>query len=307
MKLGFALPVAGAWSSAESVRLVAQRAEALGYHSLWTFQRLLHPAEGDWGATYRSVHDPLVTLAHAAALTERVRLGVAVLNAPFVAPVVLAKQLTTLDVLSDGRVDVGLGLGWAAEEFAATGIPVEERVSRTLEAVRCLKALWGQDPVRFDGRYFHVPDSLVQPKPVQQPHPPILMGGSAPAALRRVGRLADGWITASRQDLRRVGEDIQTVRVAAEQAGRDPGRLRFVVRGVVRPVRGVVGRDGQRRMLTGTPAEIQGDLDELRGHGVTEVFVDPNFSPDIVFTGADPQRSTDAALALLEELAPRGA
>ena len=83
MDLGFALPVSGAWSSAESVRLVAREAEALGYASLWTFQRLLHPVGADWGATYVSVQDPIVTLAHAAALTQRVRLGVAVLNAPY--------------------------------------------------------------------------------------------------------------------------------------------------------------------------------------------------------------------------------
>lgn len=304
MKLGFALPVSGAWSSAESVRLVAQRAEELGYDSLWTFQRLLHPAEGDWGATYLSVQDPLITLAHAAALTSRVRLGVAVLNAPYVAPIVLAKQLTTLDILSDGRLDVGLGLGWADEEFAAVGVRREERVSRTVEAVRCLEAVWSPDPVRFEGKHFHVPASLVRPKPVQQPHPPLLMGGSVPAALRRVGRLADGWITSSRQDLRRVGEDIDTIRSAAVAAGRDASTLRFVVRGVVRLGAHVTGRDGQRRMLTGATDEIRSDLEALAGAGVTEVFVDPNFSPEVVSTDGDAASSLAAGLALLEGLAP---
>ncbi len=303
MRLGFALPVAGAWSSAESLRLVARRAEELGYDSLWTFQRLLHPADGDWGATYRSVHDPLVVLSHAAALTERVRLGVAVLNAPFFTPIVLAKQLTSLDVLSDGRLDVGLGLGWADEEFAAVGVDPGERVGRTVETIECLKAVWGPDPVDFRGKHFQVPTSLVQPKPVQQPHPPLLMGGSVPAALRRVGRLADGWITSSRQDLRRVGKDIGAVVAAAERAGRDPSALRFVVRGVV-GVSAVTGRDGRRRMLTGTVDEIRGDLDVLAAEGVTEVFIDPNFSRDVVHDDVTPEESLAMGLTLLEELAP---
>ena len=303
MRIGFGLPVAGAWSSAESVRLVAKRAEELGYHSLWTFQRLLHPTEGDWGATYRSVHDPLIVLSYAAALTERVRLGVAVLNAPFFSPIVLAKQLTSLDILSGGRLDVGLGMGWADEEFAATGIDRGERVGRTVEAIECLKAVWGPDPVRFAGRHFQVPDSLVQPKPVQQPHPPVLMGGSVPAALRRVGRLGDGWITSSRQDLRRVREDIAEVMAAAERSGRDPGALRFVVRGVV-STSAVTGGDGQRRMLTGTVNEIHADLEVLAGQGVTEVFIDPNFSRDVVRDDITPEDSLAAGLSLLEDLAP---
>lgn len=304
MDLGFALPVSGAWSSGESVRLVARRAEALGYASLWTFQRLLHPVRADWSATYVSVQDPIVTLAHAAALTERVRLGVAVLNAPYLPPIVLAKALTTLDELSDGRLDVGLGLGWAAEEFEAVGVPRRERVGRTVETVECLRAIWGPDPVRFEGKYVNVPEAIVQPKPVQQPHPPLLMGGSVPAALERVGRLADGWVSSSRQDLRRVGEDIDTVRSAAERAGRDPAALRFVVRGVVRLGSEAKDRAGRRRLLTGSVHQVHLDLERLSEQGVTEVFVDPNFSPDVVSPTVEPARSLGTALELLERLAP---
>lgn len=303
MDLGFALPVSGAWSSTESMRHVARRAEELGYASLWTFQRLLHPAHADWGASYVSVHDPIVALAHAAALTQRIRLGVAVLNAPFSPPLVLAKQLTTLDVLSDGRLDVGLGLGWAAEEFEAVGVPLSERVTRTVETVQALRAIWGPDPVHFEGRHVHLQDAIVQPKPVQRPCPPLLLGGSVPAALRRVGRLADGWITASRQDLRRVGEDIATVREAAARADRDPDALRFVVRGVVRLDR-EVGDRGGRRLLTGSLTQVRGDLDLLGEQGVTEVFVDPNFSPDVVSPTAEPGHSLSVGLDLLEQLAP---
>jgi alkanesulfonate monooxygenase SsuD/methylene tetrahydromethanopterin reductase-like flavin-dependent oxidoreductase (luciferase family) len=130
------------------------------------------------------------------------------------------------------------------------------------------------------------------------------MGGSAPSALERIGRLADGWVTASRQDLRRVGQDIDVVRAAAERAGRDPGALRFVVRGVVRLGSESTGRDGRRRLLTGSVDQVRGDLETLGQQGVTEVFVDPNFSPDVVSPTAEPARSLGIALELMEQLAP---
>jgi alkanesulfonate monooxygenase SsuD/methylene tetrahydromethanopterin reductase-like flavin-dependent oxidoreductase (luciferase family) len=212
--------------------------------------------------------------------------------------------LATLDVLSGGRLDVGLGLGWAAAEFEAVGVPREERVGRTTETIACLRALWGPDPVAFEGRHLHVPESNVQPKPIQQPHPPLLMGGSVPAALRRVGRLADGWITSSRQDLRRVGEDIEAVRAAADAAGRDTASLRFVVRGTVRLGEPVTDREGRRRLLTGSADDVREDFATLAEQGVTELFIDPNFSPDVVFDGADSAGSLATALELLETFPP---
>src|SRR3712207_901604 len=124
MQLGFGLPVSGAWATPANVTRIATRAEQLGYASLWTFQRLLVPvgAQGRAAApVYRSVLDPVVALGFAAAVTSRIRLGVAVWNLPFAAPVVTAKQLATLDVLSGGRLDAGFGSGWSPEEFTAAG------------------------------------------------------------------------------------------------------------------------------------------------------------------------------------------
>ena len=129
-------------------------------------------------------------------------------NAPFFSPILLAKQLTTLDELSGGRLDAGLGLGWAEPEFLAAGVPFARRGARIEEFVRCLKAIWTGDVVDFDGEFYRLPAGPGRPAPVQQPHPPLLMGGGAERALRRVGRLADGWISASRHDLRRIGADI---------------------------------------------------------------------------------------------------
>ena len=167
MRIGFGVPVSGGWATAANIAHVARRAEELGYDSLWTFQRLLHPAEGDWGPMYRSVQDPLTVLAYVAALTERVRLGVAVVNAPFYSPILLAKQLTTIDILSDGRLDVGLGLGWSSEEFQAVGVAYERRGARTEEFVRALDAIWTEDEVSFDGEFYS--DAAVAGRPAAGP------------------------------------------------------------------------------------------------------------------------------------------
>jgi probable F420-dependent oxidoreductase len=150
---------------------------------------------------YRSVHDPLPLLAFLAGQTQRVRLGVAVVNAPYQAPLVLAKALTTLDHLSGGRLDAGIGIGWSSHEMEAVGVPMERRGARADDFLRCLQAIWTDDVVDHDGEFYRVPRSRIDPKPVQRPHPPILMGGAAPAALRRAGRVTSGWVSSSQADL----------------------------------------------------------------------------------------------------------
>jgi probable F420-dependent oxidoreductase len=303
VQIGFAAPVSGSWATPDSMVRLAHRAEELGYSSLWTFQRLLSPVDGEWGETYRSVHDPVVALAFLAGHTRRVRLGVAVLNAPFVSPVVMAKQLSTLDIVAGGRLDVGLGLGWSPEEFAATGADLAERSKRVEEFVDVLRTLWTDEVVAHDGRFYQVPRMRMDPKPVQRPGPPILLGGSVPAALRRAGRISDGWISSSRQDLATIGDAVTTVRAAAERAGRDPDALRFICRGVVR-VR--PAGSPERRPLTGTLDEIRGDLPDLAGQGITEMFVDLNFDPEIGSPDADRAASVARAEDVLEALAPGG-
>ena len=301
--LGLGLPVSGSWATPDRAAAFARRAEELGYASLWSFQRLLYPVEGELGAVYRSVLDPVVALAHVAGVTRTIRLGTAIVNAPFQAPVVLAKQLATLDVVSGGRLDAGLGLGWSPDEFAAAGVPFERRGARVEEYLRCLAALWADDVVSFDGEFYRVPPSRVLPKPVQSPHPPLLLGGTAAASLRRAGRLADGWISSSRHDLTRIGGDIAGIREAAEEAGRDPAQLRFVVRGLVKLV---PDAPADRRPLHGSPEQVREDLAGLAAQGVTEVFLDLNFDPDIGSPDADAERSMSYADEVLDAFAPQG-
>lgn len=299
MKIGFALPVSGSWHTPDNIRHVAQRAEQLGYHSLWTFQRLLGDVDGAWGPMYRSVLDPAVTLGFVAAITRRIRLGVAVLNMPFATPTLVAKQAATLDLLSDGRLDLGLGLGWADEEYLASGASKEHRGKRGEDFIAALKALLTDDIVEYDGPFYTVPRARMEPKPVQRPRPPILLGGTAPQALRRAGRLADGWVSSSRADLNVIGDSVRIVKRAAERAGRDPEALRFVTRGAVK----VRARD-ERGPLMGTLDQIREDLNLLRGQGITEVFLDLNFDPEISAAGADPAASMRRAEEVLLAFAP---
>ena len=319
--LGFGLPVSGSWATPATMVHVARRAEELGYASLWTFQRVLRPAEGDDAAgdppgegahdpagrsaddpSYRAVHDPLLPLALVAGHTRRIGLGTATVCAPFTAPALLAASMTSLDVLCGGRLTVGLGIGWMPQEYAAAGVPFARRGARMDEYLRCLEALWTQDPVAFDGEFYRVPRSHAGLRPVQRPHPPVLLGGAAPAALRRAGRRADGWISSSRQDLRRLGESVAQVRAGAAEAGRDPEAVRILVRAVVELEDSDPGPE--RRPLTGTREQVLGDLAALRAQGATEVFLDLNFSPRVGSPDADVERSTSYAEQVLDAFAP---
>lgn len=282
---------------------VARRAEELGYASLWTFQRLLSPVDASWGEQYRSVHDPVVTLSYLAGQTSRIRLGVAVINLPFYAPVVLAKQLSTLDNLCGGRLDVGLGIGWSDEEYAAVGVSKRGQARRAEEFIALLRTLWTDEVVAHDGEFYRVPPTRMDPKPVQRPGPPILLGGGAEPALRRAGRIADGWVSSSRMDLTAIGEQVAVVKSAAAEAGRDPEALRFVCRGVVR-VRESGGGGEPRQPLTGTLDQIRGDLAGLAAQGITELFADLNFDPQIGSPDADPAVSMRRATDVLDALAP---
>jgi probable F420-dependent oxidoreductase len=301
VEIGFALPVSGSWATPDNVLHVARRADELGYRTLWTFQRLLSDAGNTWADVYQNVTDPLIVLGYAAAVTERIRLGVAVINLPFVSPALLAKQATTIDILSRGRLDLGLGLGWSDEEYAASGVAKARRGIRSEEFIAALKTLWTDELVQFDGEFYHIPASRAEPKPVQRPHPPILLGGAAPPALRRAGRIADGWVSSSRTDLSLIGNSVGRIKDAATEAGRDPSTLRFVCRGSVK-VRGAVA--GDRPTLTGTYEQIRADLDDLAAQGITETFIDLNFDPEIGSASADPVESRRRADEALAALAP---
>ena len=301
MELSLGLPCAGAWATPDNIVTVARDADAHGFRGVWTFQRWL--ATPDLAGVYQSVLDPLVTLGFAAAVTSRVRLGVAVVNGPFYSPVAIAKQLAALDVLSAGRLDAGIGLGWSPVEYAAAGVPMEQRGRRYDEWLDCLNVLLTGADVSFEGTFFAVPPSRIAPPPVQRPRPPLLLGGNAPRALRRAGTRGDGWVSSSRMSLDDVRASVRAVRDAAAGAGKPPDTMHCVVRGVTvlreRPVDGA-----DRRLLTGTVEQLRDDLAAYAAAGVDEVFLDLNFDSEQV---GDPSAEPALAMSLHRQLLPLAA
>jgi probable F420-dependent oxidoreductase len=299
MLISCGCPVSGAWADPLSVTGFAMRAEELGYHALWSFQRLLVGAGQDLAPVYRSVLDPMLALTWAAARTTDIRLGVAVINLPYVSPTYLAKQATTLDVLSGGRLDLGLGTGWSEVEFAATGSNPNPRGRRTEEYLRVLSTLFNDEVAAYEGEFYTVPPSVMAPPPVQPGGPPILLGGTADVALRRAGRIAAGWVSSSRASLPDIARGAQIVRRAAEESGRDPDSVRIVVRGVVQ-----AGRRDDAVPLSGSWAQIRANAELYAEAGVTELFYDLNWDPLIGSPDADPRAAGERAQEILTALAP---
>lgn len=301
MRIGFNLPQIGPAASPSAIMQAAQQAEALGYDSLWVTERLLYPVnprtpypatpDGSLPEVYKSVLDPVETLTFAAAHTSRIALGTSVLDIPFYNPVILARRLTTLDVLSGGRLRVGLGLGWSADEFETAGVSLRERGRRADEFLRVLKAIWTTDPVEFHGHYYHVPRSIIGPKPVHKPHPPIYLAAFAPAALRRVATLADGWNPVG-LPVETMAQMIAQLRELAQEAGRDPAALEVIVRANLLVTPQALGAD--RWIFSGSLEQIKADIERVRAMGAHELFFDPTFSPD--------GETADAFLACMERI-----
>lgn len=199
----------------------ARLAEERGFHSLWVPEHVLFFRDYDSRYPYaddgripgdpEGVLDPFSALTFVAAQTSRIRLGTGICIVPQRHPVYTAKQVADLDHLSDGRVDFGIGVGWLEEEFEALGIPFRDRGARTDECLEAMKALWTQDAATHRGERFRFEGALLNPKPVQRPHPPILVGGESRAAFRRVARHGQGW----------YGFDLTPERLAEGLAGLD--------------------------------------------------------------------------------------
>ena len=289
MKLGFCLPQMGEAATAEAVREVAQRAEELGYDSLWVQQRLIRPLQPQTGypgspdgqlpPQYRWVLDPFQTLTLAAAVTSRIKLGTSIIVFAYHSPADTAKRVATLDVLSGGRMVFGLGLGWSKDEYDVSGQSFKARAARQEEYIRALKALWGTDPVEFKGKFYTVPRSEVGPKPVQKPHPPIVLATFTPAGMSRAGQLCQGWHPIAFLPFDTLAQGVQAVRTAAGQAGNDPKSLLFPIR-VFPALTEQPIKDG-RMPFQGSLEQLKEDAQRAEEAGITELVIETNFLPDI--------------------------
>ena len=287
MRLGFNLPQIGPAAGPEAIVRVAQRAEELGYDSVWVTERLLYPIEpqtpymatpdGSLPEAYKTVLDPLESLTFVAGQTSRVALGTSILDLPYYNPVMLARRLTTLDVLSGGRLRLGLGLGWSKDEFDAAGASMKQRGRRADEFISVLKAIWTTDPVEFQGEFYQVPKSVILPKPVQKPHPPIYLAAFSPGGLKRTATMANGWLPAGLPP-DAMKQVIAGLSDMAQQAGRDPKELEVVVRANILVTDEALGED--RWIFTGSSEQIKSDIAATREVGVAEIHFDPSVSPD---------------------------
>jgi probable F420-dependent oxidoreductase len=301
MKIGFSLPNIGPIGTAEAVTKVAQRAEALGYHSLWTIERLLYPLslqrpypgtpDGSLPEVYKHSLDPLEALTFVAGQTKKIKLGTSVLDMPYYNPVMLARRLSTLDFLSNGRLLVGLGLGWSKDEMDAAGADMTKRGALADEFIQVLKTIWTTDPVEFHGKFYNIPKSYINPKPVQKPHPPIYLGAFVPAALKRLANLADGWNPVF-LPIPAMEQMFGSIQQMAKEAGRDPSALSMVVHAGLELTDKPLGKE--RNIFSGSFDQITDDVRGCAKIGATEIFFDPTFS-----SGG---QSLDRWLSLLDQL-----
>jgi probable F420-dependent oxidoreductase len=290
MLIGFDMPVRGALATPETLARLASEGEAMGFGHATFSDHIVIPndiqarypyaetgefpaqARGDW-------YEQLITMAFVAARTTRLRLVTSVMVVPHRPAVLAAKMLATIDLLSHGRLTVGCGAGWLAEEFQALGVPdFAERGAVTDEYLAAFRALWTMPAPRFEGRFVRFADIVFAPKPVQQPHPPLWVGGESAPALRRAARLGDGWYPIGSNPrfpldtLERYRAAVERLKALARDAGRDPATIALGYR-CARHGSAVEPRlpTGERRLFAGGAAEIAEDLRALRGLGVAAV------------------------------------
>ena len=263
MKFGIGLSNTGPMAQRENMLTMAKLAQELKFDSIWVGDHVCMPYEFDplYPSANRrpglkpsdNLFDPLVTLAFMAGVIETPMLGIGVLVVPYRNPVVTAKMLATLDVLSGGRVILGVGVGWMREEFEALGASYQDRGSVTDEYIQVFKELCTVDEPNFQGKHYQVSNVAFHPKPMRKPHPPIWVGGNSLAALRRVVRLGDGW-QPTNMDPETLAKKSATLGRLCREAGRDLESIDLTA-WVSRVGFGDPARDGNGPIpaLSGTP------------------------------------------------------
>ncbi|MEO5863014.1 MAG: TIGR03619 family F420-dependent LLM class oxidoreductase [Burkholderiales bacterium] len=318
MDFGFGIPTRGVLATQQAVLALAQRGEQLGFGHLALPDHIIIPrsiaspypynAAGKMiGAADGDCFEQLAVLAYLAAATKKIRLLTSVMVVPHRSPVFTAKALATIDVLSNGRVDVGIGAGWMEEEFQAIGAPpFTERGKVTDEYLRIFKELWTQDAPRFDGQYANFDNVTFLPKPLQKPHPPIWVGGESPAALRRTIALGNAWypIGSNPQFLlntiERFSAGVERLRADAAHANRDPQSIAITYWAPwYKETQAPIMDEGKRQLFTGSDADVAGDISAFREIGVSSLLFN--------FARANLAESLAAMERFVAEVLPRTA
>jgi probable F420-dependent oxidoreductase len=276
--VGLTLPTYRSYATPEHIMATADRAEELGFHSLWAADHLVVPDDlvGRMGAVW---YESYTTLAFVAGRTRRIRLGTSIAPVPYRHPLQQAIMVATLDQLSGGRAMYGGAAGYAESEFRALGLDFHQRGAQTDEYLAAIKVAWTQEHPDFHGRFVQFDGVRVEPKPLQQPHPPIWIGGDSDAAFRRVARFGDGWhgqITARVPTLDALAARIGRLRDRVRATGRDPATVRVSIKSGC-----VVGdrADPLDRPFHGPVETVMADLRRAAALGVDEVVFSSNVSP----------------------------
>jgi len=283
MKFGVAVttsvtPAVTAGAQAEYVRRMTDAVEDAGFDSVWVSDRTLFPADlarrypdrfgpGKASPEAQNVLESLATLSFVGGATRRLRLGVSVLVLPFRNPLLNAKMITTLDVLSRGRVIYGVGVGWMPEEFASMGAPYRKRGAHTDEHIEVFKAACAEEVPEYRGKHFRTSGMVFFPRPAQRPHPPIWVGGNSRYALRRSVRLGDAWhgIRLSPREVRKSRRDLARI---CRAEGRDPRTVGVTLRHTLVWGEARFDGNGERLHLTGTLKQIRDDIGRYREAGL---------------------------------------
>ena len=283
-------------ATTQAIVETASRAEELGFDALFVNDHVIvddSPRSEPW----RNVYDPLMVLSYVAARTSRIKLGTSVLIMPYRNPIVTAKMVATLDQMSGGRAIAGVGSGWNQAEYDALGLPFRQRGARTTEYLRLWRACWEPGPTTFHGRYFSFENMHVFPKPLQQPHPPIWVGGSSAGSLRRAARFAEVWQPTPTPLADLISDQNYLKSVSAEFL-RVPPRTRMSLRVNFSNITGS-SSGGDRPTGQGTPDQVVSDMRRYRQEAGLDEF-------QVNFNGCGSlQELLDSMDLLVQEVIPR--
>lgn len=283
MKVGMFLPQVGEYTTKENILYVAREAEKEGIDSVWVLDRLLWPLnpqtpyaaspDGILPVEFQNVFDPLTVLTYVAGVTKRILLGTSVIDMLFESPVLLAKRLATLDILSDGRTIAGLGIGWSKDEYEVSGVPYKDKGTRADEFIQALKKIWTDEIVEFKGQFYNIPASKIGPKPLQKPHPPILLGGFSPKTYSRILNYANGWIgVAGFGPLEQLEQVINGLKENARKLDKDPSKIDIYIGSYPNVLESPVASDKTRSPMTGTIEQIGSDVEQIKAMGTNHIF-----------------------------------
>jgi len=287
MKVGITLPNLGPQATRDNILQTAIQAEKEGFDSVWTITRILWPLkpqtsyvgspDGSLPVEYQTAFDPFNVLAYVAANTSKISLGTSVIDMFFYTPVMLAKSYATLDVLSQGRVISGLGLGWSKDEYQASNIPFANRGERADEFLQVMKTIWTNDVVEFEGKYYNIPASKIDPKPIQKPGIPVYLGGFTPNTFSRIIKYdLNGWLGVVGGPLDYIENNIKSIKGQASRVNKNADNFQIIILADLRKS----SKDHENRLpFSGSVDEIGSDIQRVKDMGVDHIIFGYNFVP----------------------------